>query len=60
MTATVTHLVPAAPHPAELAELERRLADLAAVSEDSYRYVLGQALDSAAALLEAHARRAVS
>lgn len=59
MIAAVTDLVPPAPWPEDLEELERRLGDLAAVSEDSYRFALGQALDTATALLEAHARRAV-
>lgn len=58
MIASVTHLGVPAPRPEGLGELEDRLRDLAATSPDSYRFVLGQALDSAAALLEAHARRA--
>jgi hypothetical protein len=45
---------------AGLAELEARLLALAAISEDDHRFVLGQALDTAAALLAAHARRAAA
>lgn len=40
-----------------LADLEMRLLALAALSEDDHRFVLGQALDTAAALLAAHTRR---
>lgn len=46
--------------PPGLADLETQLLALAALSEDDHRFVLGQALDTAAALLAAHARRAAA
>lgn len=45
---------------AGLADLEAQLLALAALSEDDHRFVLGQALDTAAAMLAAHARRAAA
>ncbi|WP_052666205.1 hypothetical protein [Nitriliruptor alkaliphilus] len=49
----------AAPTPG-LADLEAQLLALSALSEDDHLFVLGQALDTAAALLAAHARRAAA
>jgi hypothetical protein len=39
----------------DLVDLDARLRLLAAVSGDSYRLAVGQALDTVAALLDAHA-----
>ena len=62
MIAGVTLLAAPAvpPRPELLAELETQLLRLAALSDDSYQFVVGQALDTAAALLHAHERRAAS
>lgn len=43
-----------------LAELDAQLRDLADISEDSYLFVVGQALGTASALLDVHSRNAVS
>lgn len=43
-----------------LAELDAQLRDLADISEDSYLFVVGQALGTASALLDVHARNVVS
>lgn len=60
MIASVTPLLAPPARPEGLDDLAELLGELAEASDDSYRFVLGQALDSAAALLEAHARRAAS
>lgn len=52
------HPAPSIPAP-PLGELTAALAELSRVSADSYQLVLGQAIDTTLALLDAHALRSV-